>query len=264
MHGARSDVGCAPGPGTVPAPQGRLAAATSLVHLVHLPVQVVDRAGVVQHVVAIRRRVSSSVWMAMRARASCSRRPRCSTRRRTRSSSGTSTTTTASNRPACPVSMSSGWSTTTSGWAGALPPRRQLRDPFRDPAGDRRVGQTVEVRSRVRIVEDDVGERRTVEAAVVLQDPGTEARHELGEDRLARLDDLAGDDVGVDDRHAQGSEAVRRGRLPAADPAGQPHQVHVVSSSGRRLPPRGDRPRSSAGTAGEDEGAPAEAGAPSP
>ena len=56
------------------------------------------------------------------------------------------------------------------------------------------------------VTESDRGQRRTVERAVVGQDLLTERLDELGQALGARLDDLAGDHVAVDDDSAEIAE----------------------------------------------------------
>ncbi len=57
--------------------------------------------------------------------------------------------------------------------------------------------------------------------AVGSQDRAAEALDQPLERRLARLDHVARDLVGVDDRHAQSAEEFRGGGFAAGDAAGQ-------------------------------------------
>ena len=77
-------------------------------------------------------------------------------------------------------------------------------------------------RARVFVGERDRAEPLAIELAVGGQDRGAEPRDELGERRLARLDDLARELVGIDHRRAALREHARDGALARRDAAGQP------------------------------------------
>ena len=94
------------------------------------------------------------------------------------------------------------------------------------------------------VAEDALAHSAAVHAAVRAEDPGTERRDDLGEGRLTRLDDLPGDHVGVDQRHAVTRKQVRDGRLAAGDAAGKrdaergrPGILAIVGRGGCELPP---------------------------
>ena len=73
------------------------------------------------------------------------------------------------------------------------------------------------------------GQRRPVQRAIGQQDVLAERVDELGQPLGARLDDLAGDDVAVDDDAAALGERGGHRRLSGADPAGQADAQHVAA-----------------------------------
>jgi hypothetical protein len=58
------------------------------------------------------------------------------------------------------------------------------------------------------------------------EDRGAEPGDQLGERRLAGLDDLARELIGVDHGRAAGDERLRHGGLSRGDPAGQSDHVN--------------------------------------
>ena len=63
-------------------------------------------------------------------------------------------------------------------------------------------------RRRAGVGEDDGAQSLAVEGAVGLHDVGAELRHDLRVGRLARLDHLAREQVGIDDHAAQRAKHV--------------------------------------------------------
>jgi len=86
-------------------------------------------------------------------------------------------------------------------------------------------GEGVVAGGRSRVAKPGRAGPLPVERSVGGEDRGTEPRDELGESRLARLDDLACEEVGVDDRGAALDEETRDGTLARCDPASQPYDV---------------------------------------
>ena len=88
--------------------------------------------------------------------------------------------------------------------------------------------------SRVRrlvVGEHDPAQRGPVQSALVVEDVLPEGGHDLRQAVRPRLDDLAGDLVGVDDDRAELRELRRDGRLARPDPAGQSHAQHGAQSA---------------------------------
>jgi hypothetical protein len=84
----------------------------------------------------------------------------------------------------------------------------------------------VEPRAGVGVGEHDRRERGSVQGAVRGQDAVAERLHDRGQARAARLEDLAGDAVGVDDDRSSLGQQRRDRALPRPDPAGQPDAQH--------------------------------------
>ena len=103
---------------------------------------------------------------------------------------------------------------------GRLPIRRSNSSPIAGP------GDVAQRLAAVVVGEGDRGQRRPVEAAVGVEDPGPEPLDQRGERRLAGLDHGPRDLVGVDDDRALLPEQLGHGRLPRADPTREPHQQH--------------------------------------
>ena len=102
--------------------------------------------------------------------------------------------------------------------AGLLRVRDRARAGRRDP----RVGDPVEVGARCRVAERDRAQPLAVEPALGRQDRRAEPRDQLGQRRLARLDDRARELVGVDHRRAAVGQQLGDRALARRDPAGQP------------------------------------------
>ena len=99
----------------------------------------------------------------------------------------------------------------------------RVGDLRQDPRPDRRMGDGLEVAQRGRVGEDDPPERRAIEGPVVAQDARPEPRDDRVEGRLAGLDDLARDPVGIDDDDpGPFPEPARDRRLAAPDRPGHP------------------------------------------
>ena len=83
------------------------------------------------------------------------------------------------------------------------------------------MGERLEVGARFRVGEHDIAQRRPVEMSIRCQDGAAEALDETLEWGLSRLDDVARDLVGVDDRHPESSEKLRGRGLAAGDATGE-------------------------------------------
>ena len=81
--------------------------------------------------------------------------------------------------------------------------------------------------------EDDAAELRAVKGAVGEQDAPPDRAHDLRERRRAGLDDLACEDVGVDDWEVVGAQERGHGRLARRDTAGE------TDDCGRCIPEAG-------------------------
>ncbi len=68
--------------------------------------------------------------------------------------------------------------------------------------------------------EDDGAQPAPIEPAIGVEHLIAEMRGDLGQGRLAGLDDLAGHVVGIDPRHAVGGEGPGDGALAGGDAAG--------------------------------------------
>ncbi len=118
---------------------------------------------------------------------------------------------------------------------------------------DRRVGDRVEIGERVRVAEDQVGERGPDHPALGVEDPRSEPVDERLIGRAVRLDHLAGDQVRVDQCGAPLLEHRGHRRLPGPDAAGEPDREHrffsapapaaAVGTQWRRGPSWWDRSR---------------------
>ena len=91
--------------------------------------------------------------------------------------------------------------------------------------GDARMGDALEIGARAGVREDDRAEPLAVERPVGRQDGHPEARDQLGERGLSRLDDLARDQVGIDDRGAACGELLRNRALARRDTTREPDDV---------------------------------------
>ena len=76
--------------------------------------------------------------------------------------------------------------------------------------------------------EHDAAERLAVEPAFRVEDARAPACHDLVEERMTGLLELARQHVGVDHVRAPLHQLRRDRRLPAADATGQPHELHAV------------------------------------
>src|SRR5690606_13272253 len=108
----------------------------------------------------------------------------------------------------------------------------RCRDLPEHAGADPRVEQRLECFALRGIMKHEVAHRGAVEIAVVVEDAGAEDLANRREARLARRDDLARDDVRVDERCAELDEFLSNERFAACDSAGQADREH-----GRR--PRG-------------------------
>ncbi len=80
------------------------------------------------------------------------------------------------------------------------------------------------------VVAEGLGRKcRPVQCAVGSQDVLAELLHQGSQPLGARLDDLAGDDVTVDNHAAALGERGRHRRLAGADAAGEPDSQHVTA-----------------------------------
>ncbi len=102
----------------------------------------------------------------------------------------------------------------------------QRRHPLADHRADVREGEPLQILPGVRVVEDELGERGTIEGAVVPNDVGAEPVDDPLVGPTARLLNLVDDRVSVDDRRAALGEERRDRRLPAADSSRQPNDQH--------------------------------------
>ena len=95
---------------------------------------------------------------------------------------------------------------------------------------DRGMGQGLEPPSRIDcfspLAEDACAQRPAVERAIGRQDLLAELRANLPEECRARCDHVAGDDIGVDDRHAESRKEIRHGALAARDATGEADAEH--------------------------------------
>ena len=91
---------------------------------------------------------------------------------------------------------------------------------------DRRVEDRLQVATSGVVAEDDGSEGGPVEAAVGGEDPVAEAGADAVEGGFAGGDDLAGEDVGVDEGRPELGEATGDRRLAGADAPGEAHFEH--------------------------------------
>ena len=96
------------------------------------------------------------------------------------------------------------------------------RDQLGAPVRDQRVHDAVEGGALVVVAERHRGQRRAVERTVGQQDVLAERVDELGQSLGARLDDLAGDDVAVDDDAAAFAKVAETVDFPAPIPPVKP------------------------------------------
>jgi hypothetical protein len=83
--------------------------------------------------------------------------------------------------------------------------------------------------------EDDLAQAAAVEAAVGAEHARAEGGHDLGERRLPGLDDLPGDEVGVDDGDAERGKELRDRGLATRDASGEGDAEGRQVSPGRHL-----------------------------
>ena len=88
------------------------------------------------------------------------------------------------------------------------------------PSPDRRVHNSLEITSCVRISEDNLGKLRPVDLPVS-EYPRTKAVDDRSKRRCARLDHFAGQHVGVDDDRTACRKLVGHHAFPRRDAAGQ-------------------------------------------
>ena len=169
---------------------------------------------------ALASRSSRDAWRAMRARASASVKPRCSTRRATAISGSVSTTIvpTMSSRP----------DSTSSGTSRITTPSR----PAAPRAGGRSRRPTAGCTMALRSARAS-GSVNTMSATAwrsscpsARDDPGPEPLDHGRQHRRARRLQLADDGVGVDDLGAPLGQRGRHGRLARPDPAGESDEQH--------------------------------------
>src|SRR5258708_27308529 len=116
-------------------------------------------------------------------------------------------------------------------------------DLLGDAGADTRMGDRLETAAAGLVAEDDGTEGGAIEAAVRREHGGAELRGDLRQRRHARLDDLPGEQVGVDDRRAPGAEqvgdcALSRGDAAGeADEAGEARVLRAASSANRDVMP---------------------------
>jgi hypothetical protein len=87
------------------------------------------------------------------------------------------------------------------------------------------VRDPVEIAAGVLVAECERAEALAVERPVGGEDRRAKPRDELAERRLPRLDNLAREEVRVDDRSATLDEQTRDGTLARCDPARKPDDV---------------------------------------
>ncbi len=95
------------------------------------------------------------------------------------------------------------------------------RCPLLEGLEDGWVCQRFETRARSRVGEDELTQRAAIEAAVGTKISLAESLDDTGEERRSGGRDLACDDVGIDDGHAEGGKQARDGGFAAGDAAGQ-------------------------------------------
>ena len=136
---------------------------------------------------------------------------------------GTSTTTTRSKKPASWFSAISGMSSTTIAPGSAPCSSSRMRSPTS--------GWTIafSFAAQLGVGEDDLAELLPVQGAVRGQHAGAEHADHLGQAGGARLDDLAGHLVGVDDQRAVAGQPPGHLALAGADPAGQADLKHAAA-----------------------------------
>ena len=88
--------------------------------------------------------------------------------------------------------------------------------------------ECLEVGARHGIGEHEGAKRRTVEVTVRGQDRTPETLDQSLKRRLPRLDYIARELIGIDDRHAQAPEDLGHRRLAAGDATGEADPVHVA------------------------------------
>jgi hypothetical protein len=101
-----------------------------------------------------------------------------------------------------------------------------------------RVQYSFESFSGVWIAEDQAGQFSSVKPAVGIDDVGTKGLLNFIESRLARLDNLPGELIRIDDWQAAGEHELRTGGFAHADPTGKTKDLHR-KSEGRR--PKAER-----------------------
>ena len=99
-------------------------------------------------------------------------------------------------------------------------------DRVRARGGDPRMGDAAEVGARGLVGECDRREPLAVELAIGGEDRCAEPRDQLRKRRLARLDDLARELIGIDHGRAALREHPCDGALARRDAPGQPDHVH--------------------------------------
>ena len=178
---------------------------------------------------ATARRAASSAWAAMRARASVSGMPRCSTSRRTRTdASGVDHDASGTGPPSRLPRQRDVLTTMLSPGTAAISLRALPHERMDDP---------VELLARAR-------GRRTPPRPAQGGRAGLGGEHLAGPDasttaaeaRGALRDDVPGQPVGVDEHRSALDEPCGDGRLPRPDAPGQPHPQHADHpSAGQRM-----------------------------
>src|SRR5690606_24519485 len=95
-----------------------------------------------------------------------------------------------------------------------------------DAFADQRMQDRFEAAAFLVVGKDDRAELPAVEAAVLGQHVWTEGFADRVEPRFTGLDDLAGEDIRVDQRRAERAEEIGDGRFAARDAAGEADLQH--------------------------------------
>src|SRR5262249_30500728 len=113
----------------------------------------------------------------------------------------------------------------------------QRVEACQEPLANRRVRDRFQPEPPLRVGEDDCAELLSVERATRRQDLATELAYDLRQGRLAGLDHLTREQIGVDDLAAEPSQEARHGALAGRDPAGEadeqelPGRAHTSAQS---------------------------------
>ncbi len=106
---------------------------------------------------------------------------------------------------------------------------------------DRRVQNLLQAKPGPSVSEYEVGELVPFEPARSIQKRAAKLGCYLFQRRLARLDDLPGHEIGVDQGDATSLEHVRGGGLPHADATGEAQGSHDIGDRPGGRPQSGDR-----------------------